>query len=125
MLGIITITAIEEAICAILFLLSELAYFTNGNLKNFETKNVVKAIKIVLIVNKYMAPPKILKSQTAKPYPAVQSGGIKAVAIATPEITVIIVPRFALAMIRANPPKIAIRTSKIVGYVLASSSGVN
>ena len=47
-----------DAILAIRFLLAELMYFTIGNFKNFTITNVAKAIKIVLIRNKNMAPPK-------------------------------------------------------------------
>src|SRR5690606_25735803 len=60
--------------------------------------------------------------QFAKPNPAVHNGGIKAVAIATPNITLATVPRLALAITRAIPPKKAIRTSRISGAVRASNS---
>ena len=60
----------------------------------------------------------------AKPKPAVQSGGISAVAIATPKITEAIVPFFVRAIIKARPPKNAISTSLISGRVLANNSEV-
>ena len=52
----------------------------------------------------------------------VHKGGISAVAIATPKITVAIVPFFVRAMMSAKPPKKAIKTSLISGCVLAKSS---
>lgn len=48
------------------------------------------------------------------PYPQVQSGGIKAVAIATPGITFDFSVR-VIPMIPASPPHNAINTSQIVG----------
>jgi hypothetical protein len=57
----------------------------------------------------------------AKPKPAVQSGGIRAVAIATPGITVGTSLR-ELATIPARPPKIATPTSRSVGVVRAVNS---
>src|SRR5699024_4459592 len=59
------------------------------------------------------------------PYPTVHKGGINAVAIATPKITLAIVPLFVLATINPKPPNMAIKTSNIVGYVRAISSGVS
>ena len=58
----------------------------------------------------------------AKPKPTVQSGGIRAVAIATPKTTEEIVPFFVLAIISASPPKKAIRTSLMSGFVLDNNS---
>src|SRR5690606_6259987 len=58
----------------------------------------------------------------ANPKPAVQRGGINAVAIATPKITLATVPRLALAITSAKPPKNAISTSRISGAVRANSS---
>ena len=57
----------------------------------------------------------------AIPYPAVQSGGMRAVAIATPDITVPF-SRRDISKMPANPPKSAMSTSYIVGLVLARSS---
>ena len=57
----------------------------------------------------------------AIPYPAVQRGGINAVAMATPGITFPL-DLVELAMIPAKPPKKAIRTSYTVGWVRASNS---
>ena len=60
----------------------------------------------------------------AIPYPQVQSGGIRAVAIATPGITFdfsfLVIP-----IIPANPPQEAIITSQTLGCVLANSSDVS
>ena len=61
-----------------------------------------------------MAPAKKIKLPLAIPYPAVQSGGIKAVAIATPGIALPLI-FLVTATIPAPPPKIATRTSKNVG----------
>ena len=55
------------------------------------------------------------------PYPAVQRGGMRAVAMATPEITVPFSLRLSSKM-PASPPNRAIITSYMVGFVLASSS---
>ena len=59
----------------------------------------------------------------ASPYPAVHSGGMSAVAIATPGITLSKVLRVC-PIIPANPPNIAMNTSKIFGSVRANSSDV-
>src|SRR5690606_6382969 len=93
-----------------------------GNRKIFNTKNVAKPIKLVLIVNKYKAPNAYSQFPIAKPNPTVHRGGIKAVAIATPKITLAIVPFFALAITNAKPPKNAMSTSRISGAVRAKSS---
>src|SRR5690606_40380094 len=50
------------------------------------------------------------------------SSDLKAVAIATPKMTLAIVPFFALAITNANPPKNAMSTSRISGAVRAKSS---
>ena len=73
------------------------------------------------MVNRYKAPKKKLNCKVAKPYPAVQIGGINAVAMATPGITL----PFRLVLIAimpAKPPNKAIRTSYIVGLVRANNS---
>ena len=57
----------------------------------------------------------------ARPKPAVQSGGINAVAIATPGMTLPLL-FVELATMPAKPPKKAISTSYTVGCVRASSS---
>ena len=69
-----------------------------------------------------MAPNTKSEFPIASPYPTVHSGGINAVAIATPKITELIVPFFVLAIIKAKPPKKAIKTSLISGCVLDNSS---
>ena len=75
-----------------------------------------------LIINKYIAPNENEALPTAKPKPTVHKGGIKAVAIATPNITGDIVPFLVLATIKDNPPKKAINTSLISGSVLDNNS---
>ena len=52
------IKAITDANLAMDFLLAELIYLTIGNRKYFTITKVAKAIKIVLIVNKNIAPKK-------------------------------------------------------------------
>ncbi len=52
----------------------------------------------------------------------VHKGGISAVAIATPKITEAMVPFLVRAMASAAPPKKAIKTSLISGWVRAKSS---
>ena len=69
-----------------------------------------------------MAPNTNTEFPVASPKPTVHSGGINAVAIATPKITELIVPFFVLAIINAKPPKKAINTSLISGFVLDNSS---
>ena len=54
-----------------------------------------------------------------------QSGGIKAVAIATPAIVLVCLLLLLIAIINANPPAIAIKTSRTSGAVLANNSGVS
>ena len=79
-------------------------------------------MKNVFIKNKYKALKANLKSAFDKKKPTVHRGGIKAVAIATPKITLAIVPLLALAITKAKPPKKAIKTSRISGDVRAKSS---
>ena len=62
---------------------------------------------------------------SAKPKPTVHSGGIKAVAIATPKIAELIFSFFVFAIIRARPPKKAIKTSLISGLVLDNNSDIS
>ena len=75
-----------------------------------------------LIINKYIAPIENEAFPTAKPKPTVHKGGIRAVAIATPNITGDIVPFLVLAIIKDKPPKKAINTSLISGSVLDNNS---
>ena len=67
-------------------------------------------MNVLLMTNRYRAPIKCAMLPQASPYPAVHSGGINAVAMATPEITV---PFSFLqsSRIPAKPPKEAISTS--------------
>src|SRR5574344_2000452 len=58
----------------------------------------------------------------AIPYPTVHRGGIRAVAIATPAITVPVRSFLVCATMPAKPPNNAIRRSYVVGDVLANSS---
>ena len=76
----------------------------------------------VFIINKYIAPLANSMFPVANPKPTVHKGGIRAVAIATPYITEDMVPFFVLAIIRANPPKKAIKISLISGFVLDKNS---
>ena len=78
------IKATTDANRAIVFRRAEFMYLTIGNRKYFTITNVANAIKMVLMVNKNIAPKKYPKLPVARPYPAVHKGGIKAVAIATP-----------------------------------------
>ncbi len=71
-----------------------------------------------------MAPAKNFQFQVAKPYPAVHNGGIKAVAMAIPAMVLVISRCLLNATINANPPAIAINTSRTSGWVLAKISGV-
>ena len=93
----------------------------HGSFNSLITIIEVKHIKNPFIKNKYNAPKKNFNWRVARPYPAVQSGGINAVAIATPGITL---PFSFLVkpIIPAKPPQIAIKTSHIVGLILARSS---
>src|SRR5690606_40419071 len=105
MAGMVTTMASTVATREIKRLRLELAYLNIGKRNTLITIKVAMAIKMVFMVNKYMAPPKYSKLPFASPKPAVHKGGIKAVAIATPKITDDIVPRFVRAIIRAREPK--------------------
>lgn len=59
---------------------------------------------------RYIAPAKKEILPIASPYPAVQSGGIRAVAMATPGIGLPLLTR-VIAMTPTSPPKKAISTS--------------
>ena len=82
---------------------------------------MVRQIKKLFMKKRYNAPRKNFGEWFAMPKPAVQRGGIRAVAIATPGITLLFSMR-VLPIIPANPPKTAISTSQIVGSVRAKSS---
>ena len=74
--------------------------------------NVAKDINMVLIRYRYKAPAAKSQFPVPKPNPTVQSGGIKAVAIATPGITLPVRwLRLLNATIPAKPPHKAIPTS--------------
>lgn len=60
----------------------------------------------------------------ARPYPAVQSGGINAVAIATPGTTLVLI-LLDVANIPATPPKKATNRSKMLGCVRDNNSGTS
>ena len=75
-----------------------------GNFNKRHTIKTAKAIKTVLMVNKYRAPKKKFHCRVANPYPAVQIGGISAVAMATPGITLPL-NLLLTATIPAKPPK--------------------
>ena len=91
--------------------------------KILNTKNADRAIKKAFIKNKYIAPKKKSTCPPAIPYPAVQSGGINAVAMATPGITLLF-SVLVLPIAPAMPPAKAIKTSHIVGLVRANNSSV-
>ena len=76
---------------------------------------------MLLIKYKYNAPKKKYTLPVAIPKPAVHNGGIKAVAIATPGITLLF-SVLVIAIMPASPPKAAIKTSQIEGEVLAKIS---
>lgn len=79
-----------------------------GYFKYLKIKNAEIQIKTQFIEYKYMAPKKNLKLLSAKPYPAVQRGGIRAVASATPGMGFSFSTR-VIAMAPTKPPKKAIR----------------
>ena len=81
-------------------------------------------MKYALMINRYPAPINISHLPFAIEYPQVHSGGIRAVAIATPGITLLTLSSLVCPIIPASPPKKAMRTSKKVGPVLAISSVV-
>ena len=81
-------------------------------------------MKYELRINRYPAPRSISNLPFAIEYPQVHNGGIRAVAIATPGITVFALSSLVCPMIPASPPKNATSTSKNVGDVLAKSSTV-
>ena len=87
----------------------------------FRTLNAVKQIKKLLMKKRYNAPTVYAVTPVAMPYPAVQRGGMRAVAIATPGMTFPPSLR-VIPMMPASPPKTAIKTSQMVGDVRASSS---
>ena len=88
---------------------------------------VANAINTLLIRYKYKAPNKNMDCPVATPYPAVQSGGIRAVAMATPGTIVIAAFLLleALAIIPARPPKKAIKISKVCGLTRPNNSEVS
>ena len=75
-------------------------------------------MKYALIINRYPAPRSMFHCPFAIEYPQVHKGGIKAVAIATPGITVFVLSSLVCPMIPASPPKNAINTSKMLGMFL-------
>ena len=91
---------------------------------NDEIMLAAKKMKYAFMMNRYPAPRSMSHLPFAIENPQVQSGGIKAVAIATPGITVFVLSSLVCPMIPAIPPKNANRTKKKVGDVLASNSAV-
>ena len=98
--------------------------FVFGIFKTLKIMLAERKMKYALRINRYPAPRSMSHLQFAIAYPQVQSGGISAVAIATPGITVFVLSILVCPMIPAIPPKNAISTSKNVGDVHASSSTV-
>ena len=93
----------------------------------FKTLKIMPAdmkMKYVLMMNRYPAPRSMSHLPFAMEYPQVHNGGISAVAIATPGITVFALSCLVCPMIPASPPKKAMSTSKNVGPVLANNSAV-
>ena len=68
-------------------------------------------MKYAFNINKYPAPRSMSNLPFAIAYPQVHNGGIKAVAIATPGITVFVLSILVSPMIPASPPKNAMSTS--------------
>lgn len=68
-------------------------------------------MKYAFNINKYPAPRSMSNLPFAIAYPQVHNGGIKAVAIATPGITVFVLSILVCPMIPASPPKNAMSTS--------------
>ena len=64
-----------------------------------------KKMKYALIMKRYPAPRSISNLAFAMAYPQVHNGGINAVAIATPGITVFVLSSLVCPMIPAIPPK--------------------
>ena len=83
-----------------------------------------RKMKYAFKIKRYPAPRSMSHLPFAIENPQVHKGGIRAVAIATPGITVFTLSSLVCPMIPASPPKNAIRTSKNVGDVLASNSAV-
>jgi len=95
-----------------------------GILRTLRMRPADRKMKYELMINRYPAPRSISNLPFAIEYPQVHSGGMRAVAIATPGITVFALSCLVCPMIPASPPKKAMRTSKNVGEVLASNSTV-
>ena len=95
-----------------------------GILKTDRIMLAERKMKYALIMKRYPAPRSMSHRALAIENPQVHSGGISAVAIATPGITVFALSILVCPMIPASPPKKAISTSKKVGDVLASNSTV-
>ena len=94
----------------VLFLMTSFANSACGKWKYLTITYVAMMIKTQLMRKRKDAPLKKLQFPFARPYPAVQRGGMRAVAIATPESTV----PFSFLLISsmpARPPKRAISTS--------------
>lgn len=95
-----------------------------GIFKRLKIMHADKKMKYAFRINRYPAPRSMSHLPFAIEYPQVHSGGIRAVAIATPGITVVVLSCLVCPMIPAIPPKKAMSTSKKVGPVLANSSAV-
>ena len=124
MLGIIVSTLISVMMCFTRFSLSlSTNTFLGKRITSVTPMNVAREMKIVFIRYRYRAPRAKSQLPVPIPNPTVQSGGIKAVAMATPGMTL---PmrwlRLLRATIPASPPHSAMPTSYMVGEVRASSS---
>ena len=81
-------------------------------------------MKNMLMRNRNPAPNSMFHFPLAIEYPHVHSGGMSAVAMATPGITLLVVSLRVVATAPAKPPAVAMRTSQMAGFVRASSSAV-
>ena len=81
-----------------------------GKRRYLTTMKVASAMNMLLIMNRYSAPLMKCQLRVAIPKPTVHRGGIRAVAMATPESTVPFSLR-EFSSIPATPPKVAISTS--------------
>ena len=91
------------------FLVNSLTF---GIFKTLKISPEDRKMKYALMINRYPAPINISHLPFAIEYPQVHSGGIRAVAIATPGITLLTLSSLVCPIIPASPPKKAMRTSK-------------
>ena len=85
---------------------------TFGTFRILSTSAADIKIKYVLIMKRYNAPPSIRGFPAAMEYPHVQSGGMSAVAMATPGMILLALSCLVCPTIPAMPPADATSTSK-------------